>query len=260
MGAMRFYESVIASAGLMVLVSCAGFGQPAPPAPQFEVAEVKANHSGLPGIQGGILPGGQISVRNIPMKDLITQAYKAAEVVGGPAWLDSERFDIVAKAPPNTPEDTLRLMLQKLLAESFKLTIHREQRSVAVYALVAAKGASKLQPAAGSGKPGCRPGQGAEGLNHTVCTNLTMEDLASLLSTRIAPSYIELPIVDHTGLQGSYDIRLDWVPRQLADTGAAAGPTVFDALDKQLGLKLERRKEPRPVIVIDHIERIPAEN
>ena len=257
---MAFPCSTTARSSLMVLASFAGFGQSAQPPTEFEVAEVKANHSGLPGIQGGILPGGQISVRNIPMKELIMQAYKAGDVAGGPNWLDSERFDIVAKAPPNTSEDTLRLMLQRLLSERFRLAVHREQRRMAVYALVAVKGKSKLQPAAGSGQPRCHPGQGAEGLNHTVCTNFTMADLASWLSTRIAPSFIELPVIDHTGFQGTYDIQLDWVPRQLGDSDAAAGPTVFDALEKQLGLKLERRKEPRPVIIIDKVDRLPTEN
>jgi uncharacterized protein (TIGR03435 family) len=202
--AMPFSRSVTTLAGLTVLAPWTGFRQSAPPtSPEFEVADVKANHSGLPGIQGGILPGGQISVRNIPMKDLIMQAYKAGDVAGGPNWLDSERFDIVAKAPPNTPEDTVRLMLQKLLSERFRLAVHREQRMLTVFALVAVKGNSKLRPAAGSVQPTCHPGQGAEGLNHTVCTNFTMSDLATWLSTRIAPSFIDLPVIDHTGFPGT---------------------------------------------------------
>jgi len=255
---MPFSRSIAALANLLVVTSGAVFGQSTPLAsPEFEVTEVKANHSGLPGVQGGILPGGQVSVRNIPMKDLILQSFKAGDVAGGPNWLESERFDIVAKAPPNTPEDTLRLMLRNLLSERFKLAVHQEQRMMPVYAMVAVKGKSKLQPAAGSGRPACHPGQGAAGLNHTVCTNFTMADLASWLSTRIAPSFIDLPVIDHTGFQGTYDLQLDWVPRRLADADAAAGATVFDALEKQLGLKLEERKEPRPVIIIDHIERLP---
>ena len=129
-----------------------------------------------------------------------------------------------------------------------------------VYALVAAKGGFKLQPAAGSGPPRCGPGQGAEGMNHLVCTNFTMANLTDWLPTRIAPSYIDRPVVDLTGLTGTYDIKLDWVPRPTATSDVAAGATVFDALDKQLGLKLEERKQPMPVMVIDHIERIPTDN
>jgi uncharacterized protein (TIGR03435 family) len=261
------HSCLIALANLTVFMPSAGFGQSASPRPEFEVAEVKVNNSGQPGIQGGSLAGGQLSVRNIPMRELIVQAYKAGGVAGGPNWLDTERFDIVAKAPPNTPDDTLRLMLQTLLAERFKLAIHREQKSTAVFALVAAKRGFKLQAAAGSGRPKCSPGQGDEGLNHTVCTNFTMADLAAALPTRIAPSFIDRPVVDLTGLKGAYDIKLDWVPRPLVGNAAdgptadvAAGSTVFDALDKQLGLKLVERKLPMPVIVIDHIERIPTEN
>jgi len=91
--------------------------------------------------------------------------------------------------------------------------------------------------------------------------------LADWLPTRIAPSFIDRPVVDLTGLKGPYDIKLDWVPRPLvgnaadgATAEAAAGSTVFDALDRQLGLKLEERKLPLPVIVIDHVERVPTEN
>jgi uncharacterized protein (TIGR03435 family) len=264
---MTRHSCLIALANLTALMPCAGFGQSVSPRPEFEVADVKVNNSGQPGVQGGFLPGGQISVRNIPMRELIVQAYKAGGVAGGPNWLDAERFDIVAKAPPNTSEDTLRLMLQTLLAERFKLAIHQEQRSTAVFALVAAKRGFKLQAAGGSGRPKCSPGQGAEGLNHTVCTNFTMADLAAALPTRIAPSFIDRPVVDLTGLKGAYDIKLDWVPRPIVGNAAdgptadvAAGATVFDALDKQLGLKLVERKLPMPVIVIDRIERVPTQN
>lgn len=262
---MARQRPAIALASLAVFMACAGFGQSAPAPPEFEVADVRINTSGQTAIQGTILAGGQLSVRNIPMKELIVQAYKAGSVAGGPNWLDSERFDIIAKAPPNTSEDTLRLMLQTLLAERFKLAIHQEQKITAVFALVAAKGGLKLQAAAGSGQPKCGRGPGAEGLNHTVCTNFTMTDLAAWLPTRIAPSFIDRPVVDLTGLNGTYDIKLDWVPRPVVADAAdgpdeAAGDTVFDALDKQLGLKLEERKLPLPVIFIDHVERTPTVN
>jgi uncharacterized protein (TIGR03435 family) len=255
----------IGLASLIVFLPCAGFTQTASPLPEFEVADVRVNNSGQMAVQGGILPGGQVSVRNIPMRELIVQAYKAGDVEGGPNWLNSERFDIVAKAPPSTSEDTLRFMLQTLLIERFKLAIHREQKIMPVYALVAGKGGFKLEPAAGSGEPKCHPGEGIEGLNHTVCTNFTMADLAGWLPTRIAPSFIDRPVVDLTGLKEAYDIKLDWVPRPLAggvedSADAPAGATVFDALDKQLGLKLEQRRLPMPVIVVDHIERAPVGN
>jgi uncharacterized protein (TIGR03435 family) len=220
---------------------------------------VRVNNSGQAGMQGTILPGGQLSVRNMPLKDLIAQAYQAGDVTGGPSWLDSDRFDILAKAAPSTSEDTLRLMLQTLLAERFKLAIHREQKVMPVYALVAAKGGFKLQAAADSGQPKCGRGPGAESLNHLVCTNFTMADLTAWLPTRIAPSAIDKPVVDLTGLKGAYDIQLDWDPQTMGRNAAAdiaTGATVFDALEKQLGLKLEERRQPMPIIVIDHVERI----
>jgi uncharacterized protein (TIGR03435 family) len=255
---MALPNRALAQASLFALACGAGFAQTAP---AFEVADVKVNNSGPGAMQAAFLPSGQITVRNMPLRDLIVQAYKAAGVAGGPAWLDSSRFDVIAKAPPNTPTDTLRVMLQPLLAERFKLAIHTEQRPTPVYALIVAKGGSKLQAAAGSSPPKCAPGQGVEGQNHTVCTNFTMADLAEWLPTRLAPSFIDRPVVNLTGIQGAYDIRLDWVPRPLSEiSDAPAGPTVFDALEKQLGLKLEDRKQPMPVIVIDHIEQVPAEN
>jgi uncharacterized protein (TIGR03435 family) len=264
-GRHGFDVVAIALAILITLTPCAGFGQSAPPPAEFEVADVRVNDSGQQAIQARILPSGQISVRNIRMRELIVQAYKAGDAAGGPTWLDSDRFDIVAKAPPNTTEDALRLMLQNLLTRRFKLAIHWEKKIMPVYALMSGKRGFKLEPAAGAGQPRCSPGQGAEGLNHTVCTNFTMADLANWLSTRIAPSFISRPVVDLTGLKGTYDIRLDWVPQPLVgNAGDAAdlpaGATVFEALDKQLGLKLESRKLPMPVIVIDHIERVPTEN
>jgi len=252
-------------ASLIVFIPHVGFGQSAAPPVEFEVADVKVNDSGQVAIEARVLPSGQISVRNIRMKELILQAYKAADVAGGPAWLDSERFDVVAKAPPNTTEDTLRLMLQSLLVKRVKLRVHQEQKTLPVYALVASARGFKLSPSAGAGQPRCSPGQGAEGMNHTVCTNFTMADLANWLSTRIAPSFISRPVLDLTGLKGTYDIRLDWVPQPLVGNAGdsadvPAGTTVFEALEKQLGLKLEQRRSPVPVIVIDYIERVSTEN
>jgi uncharacterized protein (TIGR03435 family) len=140
------------------------------------------------------------------LKELILRSYRAADV-RGPSWLDSDRFDILAKAPPNMTTDTLLLMLQALLTERFKLAVHREEKIAPVFALVAARGGIKLVNAAGSGPPRCSPGRGAEGLNHTECTNFMMKDLADWLPTRIAPSFIDRPVVDLTGLDGVYDIR-----------------------------------------------------
>jgi uncharacterized protein (TIGR03435 family) len=249
---MPFPDRVIARVSLSIVMSCAGFGQQASAPTEFEAAEVRVNNSVQQPVQINFLPGGQLSMRNMPMKELVVQAYKVGDVTGGPSWLDSDRFDILAKAPPNTPADTVRLMLQSLLVERFKLAVHRDQKTMPVYAMVPAKGGFKLQAAAGSGQPRCGPGQGAEGLSHLVC--------ADALPSKIAPSYIDRPVVDLTDLKGAYDFKLDWIPRPLDPTEVAAGATVFDALDKQLGLKLEERRLPMPVIVIEHIERVPTDN
>ena len=256
------------------MLSAPVFAQPAAK-PEFDVAELKLNKSGQLQMSANFLPSGQIMARNIPLKILITQAYKIRPeyLIGGPGWLDSDRFDLVGKAAPNTPIDILRVMLQTLLAERFQLTSHTEQKVMPVYALVPARQGPKLQPAAGTGNQSCSPNSIKDSKAHRTCTNVTMQSLAELLPT-LAPFYFDRPVVNATEIQGSYDITLEWTVRPPNSVGAppaqdgnvpaasdvAAGSTIFDAVEKQLGLKLESRKQPMPVIVIDHIERVTAEN
>jgi uncharacterized protein (TIGR03435 family) len=209
-------------------------------------------------------PSGRVSLRYITMRMLITIAYKKEVIrdeflTGGPKWIDSDHFDLIAKAPPGTPMDTERLMIQAVLAERFHLQIHREQRPMTIYALVVAKGGPKLQNAAGTGEADCdRVGeQGPDaGGTHMACTNTKMTDLAKALPD-LAPGYVRSTVVDQTGLSGNYDFKLDWVARRnLDETG---GLTIFESIEK-LGLKLEERKLPMPVIVIDRVDRTPTDN
>ena len=259
-------------AALAVLWCGPAWSQPAA-RPEFEVAEIKVNKSGQLQMQASFLAGGQITARNIPMKLLLAQAFNVRQeyITGGPSWLESDRFDIVAKAAPSTPADTLRVMVQALLADRFKLETHTEQKVMPIYALVPAKQGPKLQPAAGTGAPSCSPNQITDGKAHRVCVNQTMADLAKTIPA-LAPFYFDRPVVDLTEIKGSYDVTLDWTVRPPAAapglqadgipaaSDVAAGSTIFDSVEKQLGLKLESRKQPMPVIVIDHIERTPTEN
>jgi uncharacterized protein (TIGR03435 family) len=198
--------------------------------------------------------------------------------VGAPAWVDSDRFDIAAKAPPDAPvrqcffsnfcypDAAMALMLRRLLEQRFKMTTHQEQRPTQVFALLAAKGGVKLPSSAGSGDWTCRRITGdsddsaAKGLSPIqggfVCANMPMARFMELLPD-MAGAYIDRPVVDPTGLKGSYDFKLTWVGRANIDQG---GLTVFDALEKQLGLKLEERTLPMPVTVIDHIEKLAGDN
>ncbi len=251
------------TASAALVLSCIVSAQTPPAKPEFEVADIRQNKSNE-NSYARVLPGGQISVRNVPMTEFLKFAYRLPDgrIIGGPAWFDSDRFDITGKAAPGTPDEVLEVMLQNFLAKEFKLVVHQERRPADVYALVVGKGGPKLQKAAGSGKPDCRRRVGggqdpaakdmAPGQAELVCKNMTMADLAQALPQN-APGYVDHDVVDLTEIKGSYDFTLAWVSRLLIDQG---GLTMFDAVDKQLGLKLEARKMPMPVIVIDHVEKL----
>jgi uncharacterized protein (TIGR03435 family) len=255
---------------LLLLCSVPAFCQTESKAPAFEVAEVKVNKSG--GESGAeFLPGGQLRVTNTPMKRLITEAWhvRPDAISGGPGWLDSDRFDVIAKATPTSSEDDLRLMLQSLLAERFKLAVHKEEKVTAVYALSVGKTGfkGKVAEPAKPGEARCGQGVGPPEQMHRVCPHITMAELAETLPI-MAPRYVNVPVVDQTGLKGSYELKLDWTPMAAPDgtregdaptIETAGGFTVFDAVAK-LGLKLEKAKLPVPIIVVDRIERIPTEN
>jgi uncharacterized protein (TIGR03435 family) len=275
------------SAGLAALFSSCVLAQPATTPLSFEVADVQVSKpGGKP--HGDFLPGGKVTIQSFPMKGLIAIAWDLPDdyVIGGPAWLNSEHYDIVAKAVTTAPLKELRLMLQTLLIERFKLQVHHDKKAMPVYALVAGKKAVKLQErAAGDGdKPSCKiqgVQQRTDGLflRSFICKKTSMEELANRLP-EAAPAYVDLPVVNLTDLKGLYDFTLAWTPTgggrggagrggdapaagKAGDMPAASEPdgvTLFDALQSQLGLKLEPRKYPMDILVIDKVERVPTEN
>jgi uncharacterized protein (TIGR03435 family) len=264
-----------------------------PTAPtEFEAATVKPSKPGSTMRRIQPKPGGRIEVENIPLKMLIGLAWNLEQdqdmIVGGPKWIDSESFDIVAKtadfpgsAPP--PFDTVRVMIRALLVERFKMAVHNEDRPVPVWTLVAGKRGSKLKDADPSSRAGCKRGSGESGTGSAAvamltytCQNTTMAQLAEAMHG-VAPGYVDHPAVDMTGLKGAYDFTISWTPKGVvtgagparpAESGqnpAAADPTggitFFDAVDKQLGLRLESgQKHSLPVLVIDHVEQLTADN
>jgi uncharacterized protein (TIGR03435 family) len=247
----------------LLLVTCGALAQKKP---EFDAAVVKLNKSGAAEPTGGILPGGQFSVTNISMIEVLQFAYKVDgnSISGIPGWFRSDRFDIIGKGPANTPDATLRLMLQSLLAKEFELVVHQEEKPQNGFALVVAKGGPKLQKAAGPAAPAsqfedaddrCKRSTDSSGIE-ADCTSITMPELAKRLPS-LAPMYLDRPVVDQTGVSGTYDLKFRWTGKSKIDT--EGGLTVFDALTKQVGLKLEQRKIPQPSLVIDHIERL-AEN
>ena len=178
----------------------------------------------------------------------------------GEKWMEGARFNIVAKTAPTEADDVLQVMLQNLLAQRFHLKVHKEPQPVTVYALTAVK--PKLKDADPSTRATCKSAAAA-GMRTFTCQNTTMAQLAKKLRD-VAGGYVGHPVVDLTGLTGSYDFTLSWTPfaqmaRRSADDASVA-ITLFEAVDRQLGLKLATQKYPMPVVVVDHVDRSPTEN
>ncbi len=253
---------------IVILASAPVFAQPQSAASEFDAAVVKVNKSGETRAQGSRVRGGQLTWINLTMSAILYLSYSHDPAggpanpneapIGGPGWLDSDRFDLVVKSPGDTPVETVRLMLRNLLADRFKLAVHPEERMTDVYALTVGKQGAKVRESTGSGTGTCTPGEGIQGLFHRSCTNMTMAALAEALPW-LARGYVDRQVVDRTGLQGRYDFKLDWTPRPSDKSDVAAGATMFDAIEK-LGLKLESLKQPMPILVIDHVERVPRED
>jgi uncharacterized protein (TIGR03435 family) len=258
----------LAGIGLFVLLSSAVFGQPAETTPTFEVADVHVRARTTnpnPFMSGGVLRGGRYDLRNATMLDLIQTAYgvDADRVLGGPNWLERDRFDVIAKAPPSASPDTVRVMLQALLADRFKLVLHTDTKPVPGYALTVGKGKAKLKETSGQGS-GCQgqpqaPAPGTIPLAVVSCRNITMEVFARTLRD-MAGAYLTSPVTDLTGLKGSWDFDLKWTPRGALPRAGADGVTLFDAVDQQLGLKLDLQRVPTAVLVVDRVNQKPADN
>jgi bla regulator protein BlaR1 len=226
--------------------------------PSFEVATIKLNKSGEQG-GGSQLEGSTYRGTNVSLLRMIRLAYAPIqEFVGGTGWIDTERYDVVAKAEgqPNRPQ--MHLMLRSLLADRFKLAVHKETREKPAFALVLARPDGKLGPSLKRSEIDCSPAnrdkapKGACGFRAgkgiLSSRSATMEMLASelILTGRI--------VVDRTGLTGSYDLDLRWTPDEFETSSE-----LITALREQLGLKLEATRAPVEVIVIDNAER-PSEN
>jgi len=260
---MRILARVLAAA----VVSSVTFGQPAPTAATFEIADVHLSpRTTQPRMTGGLLRGGRYELRKATMVDLIRTAYgvDADNVIGGPSWLESDRFDIIARIPPSTSPDAVNGMLQALLADRFKLIVHNDKKPVQSFVLSLGKGKPKLKESEGAGNTGCRPlpqppAPGQIPYVIASCRNVTMAMLASELRN-MANAYVTNPVIDTTELKGSWDFDLKWTPRGALGMAGADGITIFDAVDHQLGLKLEPQKVSTAVVVVDSVNQKPTDN
>jgi uncharacterized protein (TIGR03435 family) len=242
-----------AVASLAVCISVAAYGQPAA-ALRFDVASIKPSIAEqLKGPSGGKSGKGRLTMNNVTLRRAIMGAYEVGpnQIIGGPNWLNEDRYEIVAKADLPTDDDAiLNAMLQTLLAERFKLKLHRETRTISAFVLEVAKNGPRLEKAEG-GEPTTSGGHG-----RLLAKNTTMDRFAEVLSRQM-----DLPVVNHTGLTGVFNPKLQWNPESAKlDVAASESlPSIFTAMEQQLGLRLRSQKTPVEVLVIDYAEK-PSEN
>lgn len=233
--------------------------------PAFTVSVVKASGSGSANRSIHFLPGGRFTAQGVSVRLLIKIAYNLNddELTGGPSWIGLKHFDI--DATPDAPDagtvnmDRNRIRLQALLAERFQLRMRDEMKTMSTYALVVAKGGPKLRKSQAQGAPmQVHTNNGA-----MLLTNASMDDLANATS-----DWVGHPVLNQTAIEGKYDLRLEWTPDQPATPAASAdtaslpnasGPTIFTALQQQLGLSLESRKTQALCKVVERVE-LPTEN
>lgn len=246
---------------------------PAETKPSFEVASVKPSVSRDAYLDG--TPGGRFIATAVPLRLLITQAYRVrdAQIIGGPSWMNTDPWDVegkpkaeeVAAPPPTGVRDPMQpshgsLMLQSLLEDRFQFKFHWETRELPVYELTVAKGGPKIKASAGvpSGRPRLRTGRGS-----FEAYEILMAHFIYSLATQL-----DRIVVDKTNLNGLYDINLKWTDARLRagnpPTGAEPAPpqdqpSIFTAIQEQLGLKLESARAPIEVLVVDSVHK-PTEN
>jgi uncharacterized protein (TIGR03435 family) len=287
----------IAAASFLALA----FGQ----SPTFEVASIKPTAPGGPGGRGMVgiqmAPGGRFNATGVTAKLLIGQAYDVRDfqISGGPGWMGSDRYDIIAKPENSSTGDLLpdpskvtgdqmktfqelqRLRLQALLADRFQLKIHRETKELPVYALVVGKGGPKLQeskadaPSSDDFKDFKGPDR-SRGRGMRMGPGQLSGQMVQLpFLTQVLSQQLGRPVIDKTGLKGTYDFTLKFTPDQSQGGGGPFGdlppgvkappppdpngPSIFTAVQEQLGLRLESQKGPVEILVIDHVEK-PSEN
>ena len=245
----------VVTPALFCMLAAIGAGQ----TQQFEVASVKPVDVSKLGnaiqINLGTVRHDEVTFGNATLNDCIRFAYDMGSdaQITGPMWTKSLDFlyDIAAKGAPGSSREQLQAMMQTLLVERFKLVTHRDHRDMSYYALVPAKGGPKMRLV-----PEIPDGFRGTTFGGRINSIMRMQGLAYLLS-RFETGR---PIINETGLLGFYEVKLEWALRQVQNADAPPGPSLFTALTEQLGLKLEARKGPVEILVVDSAEKTPAEN
>jgi len=245
----------------LAIVALSAFGQTSEPS--FEVASVKLNTSGIRGWSVAPPKNGKYSATNVTLHMVIAQAYRVHEfqVVGGPGWIDSEYYDIVAKYAAGADSSKIHLMLQALLADRFQLSARRTKKEMPVYALTLARSGSKLKPAR---DPDCSASPVSPicgGFQIRQRSRVTGESVSMQQFCDVLGGLLSQPVLDETGIQGVVDLHTEWSPdgvSTISEAGqsvAMEGASIYAALQEQLGLKLTARKDLADQIVIDRVER-----
>src|SRR5580658_7404729 len=247
------------AAGAFALCGAA-FAQSETPTPAFDAADVHASPRGV-GESGLYLHANRLEMHGVTMLHLITTAYGIAEdkLFGGPNWLDTDRFEIVAQAQTPVNVKTFQPMLQALLADRFELKVRNEDKPETIFALVAAKRVL-LKESAATGDPECKR-TNEDGYLTLACRHVTMASLAERLPGA-APNYFNHPVVDKTGLTGSYDVTLKWTGRGQIGAGDSDHPSIslFGYFEKQFGIKVEQQTRPAVSLVIENVNETPTPN
>ncbi len=250
-------KNAIAIAGLFsVSLASVAIAQPASSSPAaFEVASIRPSAPGEGRRSQSHGNPSEVLLRNMTLKRLVEIAYQVEDFgVIGPDWTDTLRFDLNAKIPEGATRDQYPEMLKTLLVQRFKLTVHRETKIVAGYAMVTAKGGPKLQAA--------QSDDSSSNDNHGrfVAQAYPLSEFREWLSRSM-----NAPVADKTGLTGKFDFTFEYSPDSLKPLASDkpsddSRPSIFDAMQDKLGLKLTPQKIPVEIVVVDHIERVPSEN
>lgn len=224
--------------------------------PTFEVASIKPHKGEVTISADPALHGSEVIGTASTMADMITVAYNVRydQILGGPGWINTDRFDIEAKASGDAPNgEQVRLMMQDLLGERFQLRLHHETRELPVYALVVGKNGAKLKVS----DPDAREGGSVRGTADGLHMETKKGSLAML--ARQLSSSAGRPVIDKTGLPGTYEYTLDWFPATRVPAAESNVPSLFTAVQEQLGLRLDSMTAPQEVLVIDSVQH-PSEN
>jgi uncharacterized protein (TIGR03435 family) len=258
-----------AAVGLLALLSVSCVAQTAGVTKSFVIADVHTSpFTADPFMHGNSIYGDRYFLTQATMVDLIATAYgvDAVNVHGGPTWLERDRYDLRAKVPANTTQDDVKLMLRTLLVERFHLVVKTGTAPLPTYVLSAGAGKTKMTEAEGGGEGSCVPlpppanaAAGAPSYITLGCKNMTMTRLADTLHD-FGYGYIDQPVVDETKLAGEWDFNLKWSRHEELEKEGADGISIFAAVEKQLGLKLELKTAPRPVFEVVSVDERPTPN